>query len=123
MAKKSFAPILISPVLSENDVKVHIVSDKLEVIDAVLDMIVMDFDGKVVFQQSIPTKVKANHSEIAATLSKSQLVNDTDESRLVFISRLKRGNEILVENLTFFKSPKDLDLKNPKISTNIIKMI
>jgi beta-mannosidase len=122
IARSSFAPILISPVLSENDVKVHIVSDKLEVVDAVLDMIVMDFDGKVVFRHSIPMRVKANHSEIITTLSKSQLVYDTDESRLVFVCRLKKGNEILVENLTYFKSPKNLDLKNPKISTNITKI-
>jgi beta-mannosidase len=121
IARSSYAPILISPVLSENDVKVHIVSDKLEDVDAALDLTVMDFGGKVVFHQSMPVSVKANHSEIVTTLSKSQLVYDTDESRLVFVCRLKKGNEILVENLTYFKSSKDLDLKSPKISTNITK--
>jgi Beta-galactosidase/beta-glucuronidase len=121
MAKNSYAPILISPVISEDDVKIHLVSDKGENINVVLDITVLDFDGKVVSHHSIPVSVKPNHSEIVTTLSRSQLVNDSNESRLVFVCRLKKGNEILVKNQIYFRSPKDLGLKHPKYMKRITK--
>jgi len=119
--RNSYAPILISPVLSENEVKVHIVSDKVDDVDAVLDMIVMNFEGGVVSQQSIPLLVKPNRAAIAAVLSMSQLVSDLDLSRLLFVCRLKKGDSLLTENISYFTSPKNLALKHPKFVKNIRK--
>ena len=122
-AKNSYASVLISPVLSVDNVKIHLVSDKVESINALLDITVLDFAGKIVSHNSMPVNVKPNHSQIAATLSTSQLVSGTDESRLVLLCRLKQGDTLLAENISYFKSPKDLDLKHPKFMQHITKSI
>jgi beta-mannosidase len=120
-AKNSYAPVLISPVLSEDDVKIHLVPDRAENFNAVLDITVLDFDGKIVSKQSMPVSVKPNHSGITATLSTSQLVSHADESSLVLLCRLKQAETLLAENISYFKSPKDLDLKHPKFVKHITK--
>jgi beta-mannosidase len=120
-AQHSYAPILVSSVFSKDDMKVYLVSDKREKIDALLDATVMDFDGKVVFQKSIPVFVKPNQAEIAAVFSMSQLVSNLDKSRLVFVCSLKKGDTLLAEDISYFTTPKDLDLKQPKYSKNITK--
>ena len=122
IARNSYAPILISPELSEHNIKIHIVSDKLSDIDAALDMIVMDFNGDVVFRQSIPVHIKANKAETAATVSKSQIGNGLDNSQLVLVSRLMNGDSLLAENISYFTSPKNLNLKQPKLSKKITKI-
>ena len=122
-AKNSFASILISPVLSEDDVKIHLVSDKRESINALLDITVLDFEGKIVSHRSMPVNMKPNHSEIVASLPMSQLVNFNDKSRLVLLCSLKQGETLLAENISYFKSAKDLDLKHPKFMKHITKTI
>jgi beta-mannosidase len=121
-AKNSYAPILISLVQSENKIHIHIVSDKIVDVDAVLDMVVMDFDGKVVYHQSIPVCVKANRAETAAIVSNSQIGNNLDNSRLVCVCRLKSGDSLLAENISYFTSPKNLNLKHPIFSKKITKI-
>ena len=120
-ARNSYAQILISPLCTKNDVQVHIVSDKLDDVNAVLNMVVMDFDGKMVFQHSNKMLVKANHSEIVENLSLSQLISNHDKSKLVFVCRLTKGDSLLGENISYFTTPKDLDLKPPKYSKKITK--
>jgi beta-mannosidase len=120
-ARKSYAPILISPVQFENNIHIHIVSDRKDDEKAVLEMVVMDFVGKNVFQRSIPVTVKANRSEIVANVSTSQIGTDLDFSRLVLVCRLKNKDSLLAEALSYFTSPKNLDLQHPIISTMITK--
>jgi beta-mannosidase len=120
-AKNSYAPILISPVIEEDFVKIYLVSDKPENINAVLEISVIDFDGKIVSNQSIPVYLRRNHSDIVATLSISRLVSETDESRLVLLCRLSSGDMPLAENISYFKLPKDLDLEHPEIRSHITK--
>jgi beta-mannosidase len=121
-ARNTYAPILISPVQSESNIHIHIVSDKLVDVDAALELVVMDFDGKVVYHQSIPVCVKANSAETIANVSKSQFGNNLDNSRIVCVCRLKNGDSLLAENISYFSSPKYLNLKHPKLSKKITKI-
>jgi beta-mannosidase len=120
-ARNAYQPILISPVISENDIKVYVVSDELIDTEASLDIAVMDFEGKTIFQRSIPAQIKANTSECLAVLQKPQLIGTGNESQIVAVFRLMRGKEVLSENLTYFKPSKDLELHKPPISMNIQK--
>ncbi len=118
-AKESYAPIIVSPVVSEDSIEFFIVSDNLKTVDAILDISLMKFDGTVVFQQSIPVSVKPDTSYVAASIEKQSLIGEENESGLVLVSRLKKGEEILAEKNTYFESPKDLELKKPEFITMI----
>ncbi len=119
--KNSFAPVLISPVITGDSVKIYLVSDKLENINSVLEVSVLDFNGNAVSRRLISVYLKQNHSEIAATLSISSLTAEADESRLVILCRLGKGDLLLAENISYFKSPKDMDLKHPEIKKSVTK--
>jgi beta-mannosidase len=118
-AKNSYAPILISPVVTPDSVNIVIVSDKLQSVNGTLDLKVLDLDGAVVSQRSVPLNVKPNRSQPYVGLAKHQLIGSSDESRLVLCSRLVKGEEILAGNLTYFKHPKDLQLKKPTFTTRV----
>jgi len=118
-AKNSYAPILISPVVTGDKVSFVVVSDKLQSVEAVLDLKVLDLDGIVVSQRSVLVSIKPNCSEPYLELEKHQLLGTSDESRVVLRSRLVEGEEVLAENLTYFKPPKDLQLKKPRFTTKV----
>jgi len=118
-ARNSYAPFLISPVVAVDKVSIVVVSDKIQNVEAVLDLKVLDIDGMVVSQRSVPVSIKPNCSEPYLELEKHQLLGTSDESRLVLRSRLVKGEEVLAENLTFFKPPKDLQLKKPTFTTGV----
>ena len=118
-AKNSYAPILISPVVAGDTVSIVVVSDKLQGVDAVLDLKVFDLDGVVVSQRSVPLSVKPNCSKSYVELEKNQLIGLSDESRLVLRSQIVKGEEILAEDLTYFKPPKDLQLEKPTLTTSV----
>ena len=118
-AKNSYAPILVSPVVTADTVSIIVVSDKLQSVAAVLDLKVLDFDGAVVSQRSIPLNIEPNCSKPYVELSKHQLIEVSNESRLVLCSRLIKGEEVLAENMTYFKLPKDLQLKKPTFTTRV----
>ena len=82
----------------------------------------MDFEGTTIFHQSIPADIKANSSELIATLQKQQLTGAWKESQVIVVARLMRDTEMLSENITYLKPPKDLELHKPQISMNIQKI-
>jgi beta-mannosidase len=120
-AKNSYAPILISPVVTIDKVSIVVVSDKLQGVDAVLDLKILDFDGVVVSQRSIPLSVKPNCSKPYVEMEKHQLIGTSDESRLVLYSRLVNGEEILAENLAYFKPAKELKLVKPMLTAGVTR--
>ena len=115
-ARRSFAPVIISAVVKENETQFYIVSDRLEPIPATLEIAVLDFNGKEISRRTQPVTVAANTSALHLTLTKEQLTCGQDGAQLVMISRLKDGNGILAESVGYFRLPKDLKLSPPEIA-------
>jgi beta-mannosidase len=121
-ARAVYAPVIISPAVTNNDVRFFVVSDRLEPVDATLDITIMDFGGTTVFQLSLPVTVKPNSSGVSLTLQKHELIGTADESRLVMVSRLRgKGGEALAEDFTYFRRPRDLSLGNPSFTKTVSK--
>jgi len=121
MARRAFAPVVISAVVKENEAQFYIVSDRLEPIAATLEIVVLDFSGNEISRHTQPVNVAANTSELHLTLTKEQLARGKDDARLVLISRLKDEKGIMAEELKYFRLPKDLKLSPPEIATKITK--
>jgi beta-mannosidase len=120
-ARRTFAPVIISAVVKENETLFYIVSDRREPITATLEIVVLDFGGKEVSRRTQPVTVAPNTSELHLTLTKEQLARGQDDAQLVMVSRLKDGKGIIAEDLKYFRLPKDLKLSPPEIMTKIIK--
>ncbi len=121
MARRAFAPVVISAVVKENEAQFYIVSDRLEPVAATLEIVVLDFSGKEISRRTQTVTVAANTAGLHLTLTKEQLAHGQDDARLVLISRLKDEKGIVAENLNYFRLPKDLKLSPPEIATKITR--
>jgi len=120
-AKKSYEPIIISPVVKNDSLIIYIVSDKFKPESAELIIKVLDFGGKELYNKSFPVKVKANASKSYVKIKKEELVGNNNEGKLVVFSQLKNGKGIICDNIYFFQQPKDLELDKLNIKTTITK--
>jgi beta-mannosidase len=120
-ARKAFAPVLISPVVREHETEFYIVSDRLEPLDAVLEILVLDFSGHEISREAHPLSLAANTSKSCATLTRQQLTGGRDDAQLVIVSRLKDNQGIVAENLNYFRLPKDLKLSTPHLAMSVAR--
>ena len=120
-AKKTYEPIIVSPVMKKDTFNVYIVSDKFEPVKAELVVKVIDFDGKEVYNKSTQVKVKANESKSYLKIKKEVLIGNSDEGKIAVVCQLINDKEILADNILFFQQPKDLVLEKPEIKMNVTK--
>ena len=118
-ARNSFAPVIVSPVVKDHEAQFYIVSDRLTPFSAALEILVLDFSGNEISRKTLPVAVAANSSKSYLALTRQQLANGNDDAQLVVVSRLKDGNEIVAENLSYFRLPKDLKLFPPGLTTSL----
>jgi beta-mannosidase len=120
-ARAAYAPVIISPVISGDTVTFYVVSDRLDTFVAALEVNVRDFRGDQVSSRSIPITVEANAAAIRATLKTFDLVGDHHAGQLVIVSRITDKGNVITENISYFRHPKDLLLERPDIESRIAK--
>ncbi|MBA4405929.1 beta-mannosidase [bacterium] len=121
LAKKSYEQIIISPELSFDDLKIFIVSDKLEPVSADLVVSIIDFKGKELFKRFLPVKIEANKNQMFLKLNRRDLAGSGSEDKIAIVLKLVVGKELLSENIMYLKQPKDLILEKPEIKMGIAK--
>ncbi|WP_170111255.1 glycoside hydrolase family 2 protein [Mangrovibacterium marinum] len=117
--KKGFAPVLVSPYLTGDQFKVGVVNDKLEDIQAELKMKVIDFDGKVIWEENKPVTVAANSSADYFDVNEKAFLKDKDSKNQLFVVELYDGGQLLSSNEFFFSPVKDLNLPKPTVESSI----
>jgi beta-mannosidase len=123
IAKKSYEKLIISPEIKSDDLSFFIVSDKLEQFSADLNVRALNFNGKELFNKSVPVKIEANGSHSYLKLNKKELTGNEPENNVVIDAQLISGKDIITENIIYLKYPKDLSLEKPDIKMNIVKSI
>ena len=118
-ARRAFAPVILSVVVKEQETLFYVVSDRQDPIEAVLEIVVLDFDGKEISRHAQPVTVAPNQAELLVTRTQEELARGQEDSRLVMVSRLKTGTGTVAERLEYFRLPKDLKLSPPEITAKI----
>ena len=121
--KKGFEQVLISPYEDEVRFKVGIVNDRLEPINAELKLRLMDFEGKVIWEETSPVKIPANSSENYFDVNKREYRDKYRKqlSNLVFIAELVENGKVLSKNSFYFKPFKNLSITQPTVEYTINK--
>ena len=112
--KKSFNDLLISFEDKNDSVLVYIVSDKLENISGELKLKLMDFDGHVLFVDSIETLVNSNDSKVYYLIQKEKIGAFKHPQKLVLYASFD-GEKEEFQSLYYFVKPKELNLTKPAI--------
>ncbi len=121
MARKAFAPIIISMTEKDNRLNIHVVSDRLKDVKSTLSLTLTDFNGKILKSISLPITIKASASEIVNTLPIDQLTGEYHRNQMLLKATIYNGKVLETQNIYYFESPKDLKLEQPNIQPEIIQ--
>ncbi len=118
-SKKAFEKLLISGEITQNELKVFVVSDSLIDFDAHLQIQTKDFKGNIIFSEEKPVQIKANTSKIYANIALHTLFKNNSAENIFCEIKLLKGKEILGSKIIYFCKTGDLQLSpaKPKIVT------
>ena len=119
--KKGFEPVLVSPFTQGDTLKVDVINDKLEPINGELKLKLIDFNGKVVWENNkqitVPANTNTNFFEVNKTAFLAENGNLTDQ--VVLVCELVENENVISKNSLFFKPFKELKIEKPQVSFEI----
>ncbi|PIF04997.1 MAG: beta-mannosidase, partial [Draconibacterium sp.] len=121
--KKGFAPVLVSPYIDDLKLKVGIVNDQLEPITAQLRLKIVDFDGKVLWEEKSVVELPANSSDDYFNVNRQEFESEFGRKteKVVFVAELVKAGQILSGNTFYFKPFKALKIEKPTVEYTITK--
>ncbi|HKI88418.1 MAG TPA: glycoside hydrolase family 2 protein [Draconibacterium sp.] len=121
-AKKGFAPVLVSPYVDGVKFKVGIVSDRLEKVNAELNLKLMDFDGQVIWEENSLVEIPANSSDDYFDVNYWEFLYKKNLQKLVFTAVLKEKGEVISKNYYYFRPYKELKVPTPNLEYAVVKV-
>ncbi|NML67880.1 glycoside hydrolase family 2 protein [Hymenobacter sp. RP-2-7] len=115
-AKRFYAPVLVSPHEEGDQVRVYVVSDRTSALGASLQVRLLDFAGKVLYQQAAPLQVEPLTSKAYLAIPKDKLLKGRDATKVVLSCALTAGGATLSTNTHYFARPKDMALPKAGIT-------
>ena len=119
--KKAFNDILIIPSLSTDSLSIHIVSDRLNNLNAQLKIELLDFNGISVLGQTFDIEIVANSSKIYTHISKELLNLKMKSKNYVLLASVYEGDKLIATNELYFDKIKNLSLPKVNIKQKINK--
>ena len=112
-ARRFYAPILVSPHVEDGALKVYIVSDKVNAEPVTLRVRLMDFDGKLLLEETQTVDVAPLASKVYLDwpLKKLTDAGAADTSRVFVVAELSAGGAQLSRNLVYLAPVKHVYLK------------
>ena len=112
-ARRFYAPILVSPHVEDGSLKTYIVSDKVKAEAATLRVRLMNFDGKVLLEESHAVDVEPLTSKVYLDwpLKKLTDAGAADTSRVFVVADLSAGGAEISRNLVYLATVKEVHLK------------
>jgi len=115
-ARRFYNDVLVSPYLHDDKVDVYVVNDKLQAMNGTVHIRLLDFDGKVLFEQSQDISIPAQSSAIYVTLNRADLAAKSDLNKSFLAVDLQAAGVKVSQNSIFFNVTHDLALPvSPKI--------
>jgi beta-mannosidase len=120
-ARRFYAPILVSPHVENGAVKVYIVSDKTSPEAATLRVRLMDFEGKVLLEESHAVTVDPLTSKVQLEWPMKKLTDAgaADTSRVFVVATLTAGADDVSQNLTYLAAVREVHLPPAILKTEI----
>jgi beta-mannosidase len=120
-ARRFYAPILVSPHVEDGSVKTYIVSDKTVPQEATLRVRLMDFDGKVLLEDSHAVEVVPLSSKVYLDwpLKKLTDAGGADTSRVFVVAELIQDEKVTSRNITYLAPVKEVHLKPAALKVDV----
>jgi len=121
--KKEYSPVLVSIHEDERDFRVDIINDRLSSINAKLRLRLMDFKGKVIWENTSSVDIPANSSNKYFDIDKAKFRHKYEKQLLnsVFTTELIENGVVLTKNNYYFAPFRKLKVPHPKVEYRILK--
>lgn len=113
-AKRSFEKVLVTVAEADNQVKVYVVNDELATKEGQLVLQLLDFNGKVLWEQMTGVQSAANSSAVFYSIAKKEF-EAFDAKQMVLAVTLLSDDAEAKRALHYFVKPKDMALTVPRI--------
>ncbi|MBO1735322.1 MAG: beta-mannosidase [Coprobacter sp.] len=120
-AKNAFADILVSPLVADDTVTVHVVSDRLKNEKGTFRLKVMDLKGTQIFEQVSRLTVSANTSEKVFTGSLKKMIGNEQPGDVLLYVEF-RTKDKLYRNIGYAVKQKDMNYPKARISSSVKKV-
>ena len=114
-ARRAFAPVLVSPVVKDGLLRVHIVSDRLEELGGWLTMKLVSFTGETLWREVINARAAANGSTEVFSVPLAALLPGADRAAVVFTAEFDCPGEKVPRALKYFVLPKEMKLPGAEV--------
>jgi beta-mannosidase len=120
-ARRFYGPVLLSPHVEGDQLKLYVVNDRTEPLRARLHVRLLDFDGRVISDITNPVEVSPLTSKVYQTLPVAAMLEGQDPARIFLHCELLAGGGVVSSNTVFFRPFKDLPLAAPNVSTEVAR--
>jgi beta-mannosidase len=120
---KSFAPVLVSPFIEGQALKVSVVSDRQELLQGRLKLKVVDFEGKVLRNYESNIEIPSNTSKLVFDENLEKFLAGNNTTRCMLLADLESFGEIISVNTLYFKPFKELKLPKPTIIHSVNQVV
>lgn len=120
-AKRFFAPLLVSPHLSEGKMNLYVISDFPEAKKAELKVTLMDLSGKVLMTKTENINIEPLKGKSYLNIPADELSGRQSDQNMVFIAELKSNEKTVSQNQYYFKPFKELRLLRPEIKSEFFE--
>ena len=117
-AREDFKNVIINPYIDKDTLEVYIVSDSLNSFEAKLHFQLIDFNGNIKKEETLPVIIKENESGLYFKRAVQEIINEDSKSNHFISLEIKQNDSILDSRLVYFCIPKSLKLSKFDILTN-----
>ncbi|HEY9115920.1 MAG TPA: glycoside hydrolase family 2 protein, partial [Bacteroidales bacterium] len=119
--KEAYENTMLTSFEENGKLTVHCISDLDKQDEATLTMQLMDFDGKVLWQDSLSFLTPSNSSLPVFEISTAEYFKKGNPSAMLLVSEIQIPGRKNFIDLHYFAPPKDLQLKKPEISVQVLE--
>jgi beta-mannosidase len=116
--QRSYDSLLVHVYENNSEIEVYTINDNQTDFSGKLEIKIIDFQGNILWSDSVVVKSKSNSSEIQFKIGK-KIIQQFDKKQIVLQAEFIYENQTK-EAIHFFAKPKELALKKPTIQLNQI---
>ena len=121
--KKAYNDILVTLTDNEKNITIRVNSDRNNDVRSRLEFQLIDFKGKVRWEEKRSVTIKPGMNKVIEEVDKRLILADVSQHKsMVFVAKVLVDDQLVSQNLLYFKKPKDLALEDPGISYEMIKL-
>jgi beta-mannosidase len=119
-AKRFYSPVLVVPVDDEKDLRIYVISDLDQPLDAELHLGVFTYEGTPVQQGKTPLRIDPRTSRLVVSKPLEELKSGLPPNEIYLLCELKKGETTLSSNIHHFSPLKGVELPQPEVRAEVL---